>query len=80
MVNQQDLAHSLGRRENGDRHLIQRRWKDTMVAAIDRYNVGIRASQRPGRGYSGKASANNDDRAFPGGQPAAVSSKLVHVA
>jgi len=65
IVSQQDLAHSLGRRENGDRHLIQQRLKDTMVAAIDQDNVGIRAPQRPGRGYPGKASANNDDARPP---------------
>ena len=52
-----------------------------MVAAIDQDNLGIRAPQRPGRGYPGKTSANNDDaRLSPGGQPAAVSSELVHVA
>jgi len=48
-----------------NRHLIQQRLKDTMVAAIDQDNLGIRAPQRPGRGYPGKASANNGDARLP---------------
>ncbi len=36
-----------------------------MVAAIDQDNLGIRAPQRPGRGYPGKASANNGDARLP---------------
>jgi len=63
-----------------NRHLIQQRLKDTMVAAIDQDNLGIRAAA-PRPRLSRKASANNDDaRLSPGGQPAAVSSELVHVA
>jgi hypothetical protein len=36
-----------------------------MVAAIEQDNLGIRATQRPGRGYPGNASANTDEPRLP---------------
>jgi len=36
-----------------------------MVAAIDQDNLGIRAPQRPGRGYPAKPPPTMTTRAFP---------------
>ena len=51
-----------------------------MVAAIDQDNLGSARRSTQAAAIPAKPSPTMTTRTFPGGQPAAVSSELVHVA